>query len=522
MMDNKQTTLGFFSTPEEDGANTPNAAKLIDSLRHVGYDNYHAVADILDNSIDAEATKIDIDVSQHQGDIHIVIADNGLGMDAATLDQALRLGSDTERDTSTDLGRFGMGLITASLSIGKTLEVYTKTENGDRLYARHDVDEIKARNSFVRTLRQAGVGEAAYFDAAVPNGQGTVVVISHTDYLSNRHVTSFTNVLRKHIARVHRYFLDPDIRRVYVRGELLAPEDPMGGSESEIFSDEAYPIRFTDTNGVEHEDEFRVRLAILPPLGKSMAKLEGQGIRNQGIYVMRNNREIKAATTLDLFQKHNDLNRFRGELFFTGELDEAMGVNFAKGELALSQPVADKLRQDIRPQIYTIKKRMVKSKTVADTSGISHEESERVISRKSKLLVQPMVERELRPGKPATDKPRKPSADTGGHRKNFKQSEKVESDRSRVRFETVSMGREGAIYSADLEGRVVVIQWNIDHPFYERFVLENKDDANLVTAADFLIYSMATAELRLAGTEELEWVATLKGTISTNLRVLLS
>lgn len=521
---NQQETLDqFYSSADEPGANTPNAAKLIDSLRHVGYDNYHAVADILDNSIDAEATQIDIHVSSHKGDVHVIVADNGHGMDASTLNQAMRLGSDTDRDTTTDLGRFGMGLITASLSIAKRLEVFTKAVGGVCLYACHDVDEIKERNSFVRTLREADADQKASFEATVPDGHGTVVLISHTDLISNRHVTSFSNNLRKHIARVHRYFLDPDIRRVTINGDPVKADDPLSLSESEIYSDDVYPIRFTDANGVEHDDEIRVRLALLPATSKALAKVEGVGIRNQGIYVMRNNREIKAAQTLDLFQKHNDLNRFRGELFFTGELDEAMGVNFAKQDLALDQRVADKLRQDIRPQIYTIKNRMAKSRTVADTSGISHEESERVISRKAKLLMKPPIEKELRPGKPGTEKPDKPEAEqTGVERKHFKQSERVESDRTRVRFETAPMGREGVMYATYLEGRVVVIQWNIDHPFYERFVLENKDDANLVTSADFLIYSMATAELRLQGEDELEWVATLKGTISTNLRVLLS
>ena len=97
--------------------NEPNPARLIESLRHVGYGNYEAIADLVDNCFDAEADRVFIQISQHRGDFHITVADNGWGMGRETLDQALKLGSLTERDIATDLGKFGMGLVTASLSL---------------------------------------------------------------------------------------------------------------------------------------------------------------------------------------------------------------------------------------------------------------------------------------------------------------------------------------------------------------------------------------------------------------------
>src|SRR6266699_5528677 len=94
--------------------NPPNARRTIEALRELGYDSYGSVMDLLDNSVDAQASDIKITISEEKGDIRIVIEDDGLGMDEDTLDEALRLGSDTQRDTG-DLGKFGLGLVTASI-----------------------------------------------------------------------------------------------------------------------------------------------------------------------------------------------------------------------------------------------------------------------------------------------------------------------------------------------------------------------------------------------------------------------
>src|SRR5437899_1999982 len=99
--------------------NDPNAGRLVESLRHLGYGNYEALADIVDNSIDADAQNLKITIQQKNTQHQISIADNGHGMSRHVLDQAMRLGSMTERDHNSDLGKFGMGLVTASLSIAR-------------------------------------------------------------------------------------------------------------------------------------------------------------------------------------------------------------------------------------------------------------------------------------------------------------------------------------------------------------------------------------------------------------------
>jgi DNA mismatch repair ATPase MutL len=85
--------------------NEPNAAKLMDSLRYLGYDNYSAICDLVDNALDAEAKVIHINISQVGGEPVISIADDGCGMDERILDEALKLGSLTDRNSTSDLGK---------------------------------------------------------------------------------------------------------------------------------------------------------------------------------------------------------------------------------------------------------------------------------------------------------------------------------------------------------------------------------------------------------------------------------
>src|SRR3989338_10617867 len=129
--------------------NTPNAAKLMESLRYSGYDNNIAIADLIDNSLDANATNINIEINlDSKKEEHIVIIDDGSGMDEETLGQALRLGSITHRNVESDLGRFGMGMVTASISIAKRIEVFTKQKDKPMLTSIMDLDEMAKNNNF--------------------------------------------------------------------------------------------------------------------------------------------------------------------------------------------------------------------------------------------------------------------------------------------------------------------------------------------------------------------------------------
>ena len=120
----------------------PYAPTLIESTRAIGYSLEAAVADIIDNSIAASATEVDIYFFPIDG-AYISILDNGAGMDETKLDTAMQYGSKSPSDTrdAKDLGRFGLGLKTASLSQCRSLTVVTK-QGESVLGRRWDIDHV--------------------------------------------------------------------------------------------------------------------------------------------------------------------------------------------------------------------------------------------------------------------------------------------------------------------------------------------------------------------------------------------
>jgi len=250
-------------------------------------------------------------------------------------------------------------------------------------------------------------------------------------------------------------------------------------------------------------------------------KLEGIAERNSGFYVLRNHREIAEAQTLDVFQRHPDLNRFRGELFFSGVLDEEMGINFTKRELNPTQKITDKLKQELFPFIRSIRRKIHDQRATKQDSNIQHNDSQRVIAEKAKLLRVPPVERELRYRKVAENGVSVEPKNTERKREHFSRSTK-EYQKLNCRFEEGHLGNGGPIYDCGMEGRKIIIRYNVDHPFYQRFLVENLSNPSALLSVDFLIFSLATAELRAAHEDNASLIETFRFDMSTNLKVLLS
>ena len=123
---------------------TPSAARLTASLRDIGYSFVTALADIVDNSVTAGASRVEIAIRFHGRDSFVVISDNGSCMGPSALNEALRFG--TRRSYRPgDLGRFGLGLKTASLSQARRLMVISRASRKNRrLHCRVlDIDRVE-------------------------------------------------------------------------------------------------------------------------------------------------------------------------------------------------------------------------------------------------------------------------------------------------------------------------------------------------------------------------------------------
>src|SRR6266516_3656384 len=155
---------------------TPSAARLTESLRDIGYDFPAAVADIVDNSIMADAGRVDILIEFDGADSFVSVADDGCGMTANGLVEALRYG--TRRTyTRGDLGRYGLGLKTASLSQCRSVTVVTRstTQTGRGAARMLDLDLIAEWDEWlvVDPVRDPAVDRAREW---LDDSSGTVVV----------------------------------------------------------------------------------------------------------------------------------------------------------------------------------------------------------------------------------------------------------------------------------------------------------------------------------------------------------
>lgn len=511
--------------------NMPNAKILISALQHIGYENTVAICDIIDNSIDADSTRIQVFIEEDNNkQIRIIIADNGTGMEYHVLDEALKLGSDNEHDDGSDLGKFGMGLSTAGLSLANRTTVLTKEINSENfLKSMTDVDIIKESNAFVKFIGEANQAEEIFFKNMVQNDTGTIIIFENCSGVTNKNIKQFSSKLIKEMARIYRKYMN----RISfeVNGEKVLPYDPLmldeeDGFKSEIFSDEDYEVKWKDSKtGEQKKGIVHVKLVLLQAYNEEYQKNKDINMKNQGFSVLRNNREIAFGfVPKDWFNKHPNFNRVRGELSFDSELDEPMGVNFTKNGIDMVDSIDNSLRNDLLPQMRAMSNQTKKTSKISEEEINSHKEAEKVINNKSKLLITPVAKKEKRDTSKENEEAKK-NADSKEYKTERERTpKKTQNTNANVEFRTAQNGRLASIFEAWQEGKKIIIEWNTEHPFYERFVVENKDNQHLVTSVDFLIYSLATAQIQAMGDDEDKavMVENIISTMSTNMRALLS
>ena len=317
----------------------PYAPTLIESTRAIGYSLEAAVADIIDNSIAANANKVDIFFFPI-GEAYIAILDNGNGMDEDGLDLAMQYGSKNPseaRDTK-DLGRFGLGLKTASLSQCRCLSVITK--QGDRIEGRRwDIDHVAEVGDWsLLILDEEEMAAVPQFESLIQYEQGTLVVWQKLDRLKAGEINfelalgrKIDNV-REHLSLVYHRYLSGEtgIKKLQlsINGEKVSPLDPFLKSKStQPMDDEVLII---------HGQKIIVKPYILPHLSRMSPeeiKLLGgkDGLRKQqGFYVYRNKRLLVWGTWFRMMRK-GDLSKLaRIQVDIPNTLDELWTLDIKK------------------------------------------------------------------------------------------------------------------------------------------------------------------------------------------------
>ena len=283
----------------------PSAGAMLESLRGLGYNTATAIADLIDNSISAGATLVEIQFEWGGDDSWVRIADNGNGMSDPELETAMRLGAQDPRSARRpgDLGRFGMGLKTASFSQARILTVASKTAGDTRCCLRWDLDDLgdPADHWLLHDGPQAGSENKLFADCA--NKQGTVVLWEKLDRIvtqgfSAQSMIDLIDLVEAHIAMTFHRLIDNGLS-LCLNGRPVRSWDPfMNGHPGKALESVEYRIL--------HAPGVLVQCHVLPH--KDLLKASefeaaaglGGWAAQQGFYVYRNRRLLLAGGWLGL------------------------------------------------------------------------------------------------------------------------------------------------------------------------------------------------------------------------------
>lgn len=490
---------------------TPNASKLINSMRWLTYTNETAIADIIDNSFDAGADNVDVLINKDS----IVIIDDGCGMTPEIMKEAIKLGSDTEKEQGS-LGRFGMGLVTASISMGRKLEVYSRD-----LYADSASKVVMSIDHIEKTNNWEGISEpvgSAYEDMLASKGHGTIVKITQLDSIK----AGLEPLLTKHLRRVFRNFLSAG-KNITLNGVNLTPIDPLNRDLKDTVT------MFDDDIEIDGEKVHVVVAHIDTDKSDEAVKYsDADHIKvspsTQGFYVVRNNREIADAQLLGIAHRHPSYNRFRCEISFTSALDNYFGINFTKNRVEATQAVQDKISAKVKPLMNLIANQAKRDSEAKASEKIDHNDAETVISKRKSLLKTKYTWKEKRYKNPnpapmptPSVKPSKPfNRDNVRHIQPGNRAMGAE-------IGEADLGEFGPMFECYFEGSKIVIHWNIRHPFHSKVIAKYSGDKNVITPIDLMVYSLAQEYLTISDDDEEQKTSlgqALEG-MSSNLRVLL-
>lgn len=366
----------------------PRAHSLAESLRAFGYSLPNAIADLIDNSITAEATLIDITFWWDGTQSFIKIEDDGCGMDEQTLSEAMRFGSKgpMEIREEDDLGRFGLGLKTASFSQCRKVTVRSKPLNGGEGTRCWDLDFIRENGDWA-LLRGVRSMEDEETVGHVGGDHGTIVLWQNMDRVVGSSATGDNNARRRfqkiiddtsiHLGMIfHRFLCGKDAISIQVNGTPVKGWDPFllnrPGQQQlpvEIFGSgerlvTVTPYVLPHQSKIESAEEFE--LAGGPEGWNS----------HQGFYIYRNKRLISSGGWLGMFKREEHYKLARIQVDIGNALDNDWKIDVRKARAHPPDDMMTNLRRiatktrSIAVEVYRHRGKRIKM--VGQPSSISY------------------------------------------------------------------------------------------------------------------------------------------------------
>lgn len=347
----------------------PNPSSLIASMRDIGYSFESAIADILDNSISARATWIHIRSLWNNGNPYVAIIDNGCAMTKSELCASMRFGSTnplSDREAH-DMGRFGLGMKTASISQCRLLTVLSKKNEVTWAYA-WDLDHLDenpesscwAVKEYECDIEMPDILMQELYDEFLKDGNqtGTIVLWQKMDRI--RQTGNFEkdekvyqkaiSLMREHISLTfHRFIksLNSKLRTIiYLNNVKLESFDPfnMENTTTMELPEETIPLE---------NKKIIVQPYVLPHHNKvacsEYKKYAGEDgyLSNQGFYIYRNNRLIIKGTWFRLHKREELAKLIRVKVDIPNSLDHIWKIDIKKSNADLPENLKQELRRII-------------------------------------------------------------------------------------------------------------------------------------------------------------------------------
>ena len=513
----------------------PDPARVMEGLRDTGYEFNTAIADIIDNSIAANADRVDIRIGlDPNNDIYVYIADNGCGMNELELQNAMRYGSD-ERANKASLGKFGLGLKTASTAFCRSLSLVSK---GNDLVCRKvqwDLDYIVSSHNW--SLRQPEItdDEKEILEEISGDGTGTLVVWEKVDRLipelqpawKRKALSRIEDELRFHISLVYQRFLDKEDMRasnvsICLNGKDIEAWDPFCLSEENTtVAYEDCPYSITMPDGEEVTD-LKIKAVILPrkdefstPEAANNAKIKND---LQGFYIYRENRLIHYGDWMRMYTNEPHGSLLRVELSFDHKLDEAFKVDIKKSRIMLNKDIYD----DIKDSILVSPRRAADQryrtgvkKKVEQESNTAHDASNRSIDEKAASVEESKV-----------DVVNESTGEVNVTNNNgtFKHQIKIiHVDKpGQYRVVPVESIDNGLLWAPSIADGKHAVEINMSHPYYQRVYYPVLEQNVLVTGMDSLLWALAESELSTINNQTKEQFEEMRFLVSKCLRKLVA
>ncbi len=517
---------------------TPDPARMVEGLRDTGYVFKTAVADVVDNSIAAEATEIDIELKMDfRNNIFLKIFDNGIGMDENGLINAMRYGAKV-RLSPESLGKFGLGLKTASTAFCRKLSVISRERaTGDLIKATWNLDHVVDKGKWELQLAEATEAEAKEFETVIGNRAGTVVVWEKVDRLlrnfaraggkpAKKALALHEQELRDHLSLIYQRYLDHNDKRacnvtLRLNGIEIEPWNPFCEDEAFLANEETVPCEMPDGK----KADFRLRAFILPRKEEfkteesfKAAKLSNA---NQGIYIYRENRLIHGPDWMKLFAKEPHYTLLRIEFSFNHELDDAFHIDIKKSQIIVDEALYEHLTDFLTPvrreaeQSY---RRGERSKVNRKAAG-AHDTSNRNIGGKEGEINQPEV----------IDSDEKKGEATIQNLQGqvcLKIGVGAAKNPGEIHIRPVDSLDDGLLWAPTItkgdDGKThIAVKINTGHPYYRKIYVPNLMAGVTIQGMDALLWGLSVSELNCTTDANKRLFDDLRFEVSRNLRKLV-